>query len=261
MPGKIFISYRRDDEPSAAARVRDGLAGKFGKTAMFMDVDNLLAGQRFDDELAKALKECDVLVAIIGGKWTDILAAKTAAGERDYVREEIGAALERRIVVIPVRVGSDGLLAPLPRPTELPDDIHELVQHQKHDVVHEKLGRDVGDLAAAIAALRHSKSTPKPWGKIAAGAVVALLLGGGVVANQMGLVPWSQSTKAGLTDEEMLATWGTSARPTSQSPQLISGGGYGSGQSFRDCADVCPETVVVPAGDGVMGEGIGQKKL
>ena len=55
MPGKIFISYRRDDNPDAAARVRDGLAGKFGKANLFIDVDDLLAGQRFDEELAKAL--------------------------------------------------------------------------------------------------------------------------------------------------------------------------------------------------------------
>lgn len=182
MAGKIFISYRRDDDPAFAARVRDGLAAKFGKSALFMVVDNLLAGQRFDDELAKALKECDVLVAIMGAKWIDVLAAKTALGERDYMREEVGAALQRRIVVIPVRVGRDGTLAPLPRPADLPDDIRELVQHQKHDVVHEKFGRDVADLAEAIATVRRSKSRPKRWPVVVAavaaivGLFVALLL-------------------------------------------------------------------------------------
>jgi hypothetical protein len=55
MAGKIFISYRRDDHAAAAARVRDGLASRFGKAKLFIDVDNLLAGQRFDEELAKAL--------------------------------------------------------------------------------------------------------------------------------------------------------------------------------------------------------------
>ncbi len=185
MPGKIFISYRRDDDPAFAARVRDGLAAKFGQAALFMDVDNLLAGQRFDDELAKALKECDVLVAILGTRWMDVLAAKTAGNERDYVREEISAALQRRIVVIPARVGREGLLAPLPRAADLPEDIRELVQHQKHDVVHEKFGRDVAALADAIAAVRKSKQAPLPWRKLGlAAGLVALLLGGGVVAYQ-----------------------------------------------------------------------------
>jgi hypothetical protein len=65
-----------------------------------MDVDNLLAGQRFDEELAKALAICDVFLAIIGPRWMALLATKTASGERDYVREEISAALARKILVL-----------------------------------------------------------------------------------------------------------------------------------------------------------------
>ena len=65
VPAKIFVSYRRDDDPSAAARLRDGLAAKFGKDNLFMDVDNLLAGFRFDEELAKALATSDVAVELI----------------------------------------------------------------------------------------------------------------------------------------------------------------------------------------------------
>ena len=66
MAGKIFVNYPRDDAPDGAARLRDGLVAKFGKSNVFMDVDNLLAGQRFDEELAKALAECDVLIAVNG---------------------------------------------------------------------------------------------------------------------------------------------------------------------------------------------------
>ena len=53
MPGKIFM--RRDDVPADARGVRNALAARFGEASIFMDVDNLLAGQRFDEELAKAL--------------------------------------------------------------------------------------------------------------------------------------------------------------------------------------------------------------
>lgn len=123
MPGKIFISYRRDDDPNAAARVRDGLVRPFGKANVFLDVDHLLAGQRFDEELAKALSQCDVLLAIIGPRWMEQLSARAVNGDRAYVREEIAAALARKIVVNPVRVGRDGQLVPLPRAADLPDDI------------------------------------------------------------------------------------------------------------------------------------------
>ena len=49
MSGKIFINYRRDDERAVAARIRDRLAGVFGSSNVFMDVDNLMAGQRLTD--------------------------------------------------------------------------------------------------------------------------------------------------------------------------------------------------------------------
>ena len=45
MPSKIFVNYRRDDERAFAARVRDRLAQTFGSANVFMDVDNLMAGQ------------------------------------------------------------------------------------------------------------------------------------------------------------------------------------------------------------------------
>lgn len=54
---KIFINYRPDDDPSAAARLRDTLAASFGKSNAFLDVDNVLAGQRFEKELDNALSQ------------------------------------------------------------------------------------------------------------------------------------------------------------------------------------------------------------
>jgi hypothetical protein len=73
-----------------------------------------------DEELAKALDACDVLIAVIGPRWMDLLRARTASGERDYVREESAEALRRRIVVIPARVGREGQMPTLPRPGGLP---------------------------------------------------------------------------------------------------------------------------------------------
>ena len=55
MATKIFINYRRGDVRSDAARIRDRLATVFGPKNVFMDVENLVAGQRFDMALAKSL--------------------------------------------------------------------------------------------------------------------------------------------------------------------------------------------------------------
>jgi hypothetical protein len=151
MAGKIFVSYRREDAAADARGIRDALADRFGPANVFMDVDNLLAGQRFDKKLSEALDSCDVLIAVMGRRWMDLLKARTTqSGEIDYVREEIAAALRRGIVVIPVRVGLEGRLPALPSRDDLPENLRDLILHQKQDVVHERFGRDMNDLVVAI---------------------------------------------------------------------------------------------------------------
>ena len=95
MARKIFISYRREDDAGHAGRVRDRLVIEFGRDVVFMDVDNLMAGQRFDRELEETLDQTAVFLAVIGPRWLELLAEHRASGERDYVREEIAGALQR----------------------------------------------------------------------------------------------------------------------------------------------------------------------
>ena len=151
--GKIFVNYRRDDAKAEAARLHDRLAQSFGAANVFMDVDNLLPGERFDLRLKEALAGTDVFLAVIGARWLDLLEARAESGERDYVREEIAAALAAKIVVIPVLMDR----APLPKAASLPEDIRELALYHKHDVVYESFGRDVQALIAAIEAHRQAR--------------------------------------------------------------------------------------------------------
>jgi D-alanyl-D-alanine carboxypeptidase (penicillin-binding protein 5/6) len=144
--GKIFVNYRRDDAKAEAARLHDRLAQSFGAASVFMDVDNLLPGERFDLRLKEALAGTDVFLAVIGARWLDLLEARAQSGERDYVREEIAAALAAKLVVIPVLMDR----AALPKAASLPEDIRELALYHKHDVVYESFGRDVQALIAAI---------------------------------------------------------------------------------------------------------------
>ena len=139
------------------ARIRDALTAKFGNSSVFMNVDDLKAGQRFDLELAKALDACDVFIAVIGSRWMDLARQRYSDREYDYVRAEIAAALQRGINVIPVPVGREGNMPRLPQPSELPEDVRALVFHQKHDVTHERFRRDITDLITAFEALRRSR--------------------------------------------------------------------------------------------------------
>jgi len=51
MAGKIFVNYRREDARADARSIRDRLAGAFGEKTVFMDVDDLEPGERFDRKL------------------------------------------------------------------------------------------------------------------------------------------------------------------------------------------------------------------
>jgi hypothetical protein len=81
MPEKIFIGYRREDVAGYARGIRAALATSSATVNVFVDVDKLLAGQRFDWELGKALDASDVPIVVIGPRWMDLLETKTAGGE------------------------------------------------------------------------------------------------------------------------------------------------------------------------------------
>src|SRR5262245_27639712 len=125
MADQVFISYRRDDSAGYAGRVHDRLERELGANLLFMDVDSIPLGSNFVKILRERVARCDVLLAIIGPKWID---ARDEEGNRrlddpnDFVRVEIGAALQRGIPVIPILL--DG--AKIPKPEQLPDDLKEL---------------------------------------------------------------------------------------------------------------------------------------
>ena len=92
MDGKIFISYRRDDEAFFAEQLYERLKQKYTKERVFYDADNIPAGRNFVRVLQEQIKQCDVLLAIIGREWLD---ARDEVGTRrldkadDFVRIEI----------------------------------------------------------------------------------------------------------------------------------------------------------------------------
>jgi hypothetical protein len=187
--GKIFISYRRDDAPGDARGIRDRLASQFGRANVFMDVDNLLAGQRFDRELEKALSQCDVLIAVIGSRWMKLLSGHTRSGDRDYVHDEIAAALKRDITVIPTLVGRKGHMPSLPNEDNLPEDIRALVLHHKQDIAHESFGRDADELVEAVKAVLRGKHGARPWRPMTAAGAIGLVLAAALFGYWMDVIP------------------------------------------------------------------------
>jgi TIR domain len=120
----ILISYRRDDSDAIAGRIRDRIASIYGDDAVFMDIDSIPFGLDFRRQVIDALIKNDVVLAIIGPKWTGPLrgGALRIRDETDPVRIEIETALSRGIPLIPVLVGK----AVMPKVADLPPTLSDL---------------------------------------------------------------------------------------------------------------------------------------
>ena len=66
---QIFISYRRDDAAGYARAIGDALSREFGPEQVFIDVDDIGAGQRFDEVIHPALCGSRVLLVLVGRRW------------------------------------------------------------------------------------------------------------------------------------------------------------------------------------------------
>jgi hypothetical protein len=128
-PGRIFISYRREETSYPAGWLFDRLADHFGRGQIFKDVDSIELGDDFVEKISTAVGSCDVLLALIGDRWltiTDEDGRRRLDDPNDFVRVELEAALARNVRVIPILV--DG--ARVPRADEVPPSLAKLVRRQ-----------------------------------------------------------------------------------------------------------------------------------
>lgn len=130
---KIFINYRHVDHPDFVERLRDWFALRYGRDSVFMDFDTIPPFTRFADHIRKRVTECDVLVAIIGPHWLDLLTERINQ-EDDYVRLEIAQALQEGKLIAPICIKG----ARVPRLHELPPDLRPMLDY---NVAHLNAGR------------------------------------------------------------------------------------------------------------------------
>ena len=116
----IFISYRRSDSAYITGRVYDRMAEYLGPGNIFRDVDDILLGRDFTDQLQQQLEVCNLMLVVIGPTWVDVRDQETGErrldNENDVVRQEVQIGLRRNIPVIPLLVRD----APMPREADLP---------------------------------------------------------------------------------------------------------------------------------------------
>jgi hypothetical protein len=143
---KVFLSYRRADTQHVAGRAADRLGDRY---ELFMDMDTIPPGVDFTDYVRRAVGNCDVLLAFIGEQWltlTDRTGRRRIDDPQDWVVQEISAALQRGLRVIPVLVEG----AEMPAAAELPGPLSPLVNRQALPLRHSSFSADLTRLMAGI---------------------------------------------------------------------------------------------------------------
>ena len=149
MPGKIFINYRRGDDPGYSGRLFDRLESHFPQGSIFMDVDSIAPGLDFLKVLDDQVGGCDIFLAVVGQGW---IGASDETGRRrlddpnDFVRIEIESALKRDIRVIPVLVNN----AEMPRSDQLPPAMKPFSTRNAVRLTHDRFKADSAGLIKAV---------------------------------------------------------------------------------------------------------------
>lgn len=122
---QVFICYRRQGSSWVAGRIYDSLIRKFGRDAVFKDIDSIPLGINFREHIESAVRQCSVFLVIIYDDW---MGEGGEPGSRriddnsDYVRIEIESALRRHIPVIPLLIENTAM----PPANGLPPPLTEL---------------------------------------------------------------------------------------------------------------------------------------
>ena len=143
------MSYRREDTAYPAGWLYDRLAGHFARSQVFKDIDSIELGDDFADVITTAVGSCDVLLALIGGRWLTVAGQdgrRRLDNPDDFVRLEIEAALARDVRVIPILVEG----ARMPRADELPASLSKLARRQALELSPSRFDVDTGRLLRVL---------------------------------------------------------------------------------------------------------------
>ena len=123
---KIFISYRRVDEPDFVGRMYDHFVGRYGEENVFMDL-KIPDSTHFEKHIIEEVDKSDVLVAVIGPQWLDLLKEKSESDKPDLLVMEIERALDKGKMIAPICI-KDIKDAPVPEKDDLPSGIRTRIQ-------------------------------------------------------------------------------------------------------------------------------------
>src|SRR2546423_6723696 len=139
---KVFISYRRKDDPNFAWRLRDQFARLLGDDNIFFDVDSMRAGVDFVETIRERIAAADCVLIAIGPTWDPA----RLASEGDYVRMEMLEAIHQKKLLVPV-LNAD---TPMPSANVLPEPLMFFSRLHAATIHPDHFPRDVSALVRQI---------------------------------------------------------------------------------------------------------------
>ncbi|HBH72714.1 MAG TPA: hypothetical protein DDY43_04580 [Synechococcales bacterium UBA10510] len=146
---KLFLSYRRADNPYAAGRLYDHLVDAFGEEEVFFDVAGGYGGIDFRKLIDYKIAECDAVIVVIGEKWLTLVddeGNRRIDQPNDIVHIEIRSALDRGVPITPIFVGA----GKIPKKTELPEVLRDLCYRNGFEASFESFRTQVKPIITAI---------------------------------------------------------------------------------------------------------------
>src|ERR1700684_355623 len=95
---RLHLLYRRADAIAVAGRIYDYLVSRYGHDAIFMDQSNIGADTDFREQVRDAVRDSDLILAIVGNNWLGDGGTGAAAiwNEMDPIRIELEEALRSK---------------------------------------------------------------------------------------------------------------------------------------------------------------------
>ena len=126
---KVFVCYRREDSKWPAQHLAKELSQRLGAGSVVFDVDTIGPGVDYRRYLDEQVRACDILLAVVGDRWLELLNRRLA-DPKDWVRIEIQSALDSGALVIPVLIDA----ARMPGEDDLPHPLVEFASRNAIDI-------------------------------------------------------------------------------------------------------------------------------
>lgn len=122
---EIFICYQTNNTSETASTLLETLINNIGNGHVFMDKENINAGDYFPNHIARALEQTKIMLVLIGDKWGKQNShGLTIFDDGNYIHQEISYALSNpNIHVVPILVNRETM----PSKDEIPEDIAKLL--------------------------------------------------------------------------------------------------------------------------------------